>query len=121
MNKEAVAKVCHETNRAYCQTIGDNSQPEWENAPQWQRDSAIKGVDFHLLHLRAGNNPPASASHNAWLYQKRQDGWKYGPIKDVDKKEHPCFVPYKDLSVEQRLKDYLFGAVVRAYFEVNNG
>src|SRR5437879_1359495 len=41
---EQVAKICHEANRAYCETIGDNSQPTWEKAPQWQKDSAINGV-----------------------------------------------------------------------------
>jgi hypothetical protein len=37
-----IAKVCHEANRAYCQTISDNSQLPWEQAKEWQRASAIK-------------------------------------------------------------------------------
>lgn len=32
-----VAHVAHEVNRAYCQSLGDNSQPTWEDAPHWQR------------------------------------------------------------------------------------
>ena len=31
-------------NRAYCQMIGDNSQSTWEDAPEWQKQSARKGV-----------------------------------------------------------------------------
>jgi len=27
-----IAKVCHEANRAYCESIGDNSQLSWEDA-----------------------------------------------------------------------------------------
>lgn len=45
---------------------------------------------------------------------KEEDGWVYGPEKDAEKKVHPCMVPYDQLPKEQRMKDVLFGAVVRA-------
>lgn len=108
MNTAQIARVAHEINRAYCFALGDNSQPPWESAPEWQRKSATEGVEFHL------KNPgsPPSASHDSWLEAKRRDGWKHGPVKDPEKKEHPCFLPYDQLPVEQRAKDYLFGAVV---------
>ena len=114
MNIEHTAKVCHEANRAYCQTIGDDSQPNWEDAPQWQKDSALQGVAFHVGALESGSEPAPSASHESWLTQKREGGWKYGPVKDAAKKEHPCFVPYDELPIEQRLKDYIFAAIVKA-------
>jgi len=41
-------------------------------------------------------------------------GWKYGAVKDADKKEHPCFVPYEELPKEQQAKDHLFKATVSA-------
>ena len=41
---ERVARICHEANRAYCQTIGDFSQRPWAEADEWQRKSAIEGV-----------------------------------------------------------------------------
>jgi hypothetical protein len=112
---EQIARVAHETNRAYCQSIGDASQAAWEDAPEWQKQSAIKGVLFHLQAHARGEEPSPSASHDSWLEEKRADGWTYGPVKDAAKKEHPCFVPYVDLPVEQQVKDYLFGAVVEAY------
>jgi hypothetical protein len=116
ISNENVARICHETNRAYCFMIGDNSQPSWEDAPQWQRDSAIKEVQFHTAHLATGREPSPSASHESWLAEKEYDGWKYGPVKDAAKKEHPCFVPYDALPLEQRLKDYLFAAIVKAFW-----
>lgn len=106
-----IARICHEANRAYCSTLGDDSQPTWEEAPQWQKDSATKGVIFHQVSLANGETPSPSASHDSWLKEKADAGWTYGPIKDADKKEHPCFVPYDQLPVEQRVKDYLFGAI----------
>lgn len=110
MTKEQVAQVAHEINLAYCEAIGDLTQVSWEKAPDWQKESAIKGVDFHL------SNPDASpsASHESWLKQKEEDGWKYGPIKDAVKKEHPCYVPFSELPVQQQAKDFLFRQVVHS-------
>lgn len=110
MTPEQIARVAHEVNRYYCQALGDMSQPVWEEAPEWQRSSAINGVHFHIM------NPDASPdhSHNAWLREKEAGGWKYGPVKDPEKKEHPCFVSYEQLPVEQKAKDYLFRGVVHA-------
>jgi hypothetical protein len=107
---EEIARVAHEVNRAYCLSLGDASQAEWENAPEWQKKSAIAGVEFHL------NNPTAgpSGSHDSWLRMKVADGWTFGPIKDPNKKEHPCCVEYHELPREQKAKDYIFLAVVNA-------
>jgi len=107
---EQIAQIAHETNRAYCSTIGDNSQVPWAAAPEWQRNSAIAGVEFAL------KNPDATPadSHESWLAVKRSEGWSYGAVKDPQKKEHPCFLTYEELPGEQRLKDSLFQAVVRA-------
>lgn len=110
MTVENIAQVAHEINKAFCSSIGDNSQPDWDNAPQWQKDSALNGVQFHI------DNPEASpsASHESWLKQKEEDGWKYGPVKNPATKEHPCFVPYDQLPTEQKSKDYLFKQVVHS-------
>ena len=107
---ERIAKVCHEVNRAYCLFNGDNSQVPWEETPDWQRDSCFDGVRFHL------NNPDVTPemSHQNWLKHKIEDGWRYGAVKDIEKKQHPCMVPYFELPSEQRVKDSLFKAVVDA-------
>jgi hypothetical protein len=109
MRMAQIAIVCHEVNRAYCNSIGDFSQPSWDDAPEWQQDSAIKGVEFHIH-----NNATPEQSHESWMQDKIDNGWVYGPVKDPDKKEHPCIVPYDQLPLEQRTKDYLFKAVVDA-------
>ena len=110
MTEDQIARVCHEVNRAYCQALGDNSQPTWEDAPQWQRDSAMLGVKLHT------ENPGASpsASHESWMAQKVAEGWTYGPEKRPDLKQHHCMVPFDQLPREQQAKEYLFRAVVHA-------
>jgi hypothetical protein len=109
LKMDEIARVCHEVNRAYCQALGDNSQPAWEEAPEWQRSSARMGVDLHMM----GDFGP-EASHISWLNQKLDEGWKYGPVKDPEKKEHPCMVPFAELPREQQAKDFIFRAVVHA-------
>lgn len=105
-----IAKICHQANKAYCEALDDNSQVDWEEAPQWQKDSAIAGVEFHMN----GEHGP-EASHNNWMAQKEAEGWVYGEVKDPAKKEHPCMVPYGELPLTQRQKDALFIAVVKVF------
>ena len=110
MTPVQIAQVAHEVNRAYCASIGDDSQPAWADAPDWQRQSALAGVEMHLA------NPDATPeqSHESWLAVKLADGWAYGPVKNAELKQHPCFMPYAGLPPEQKSKDYLFRAVVHA-------
>lgn len=108
MTIEDIAQVCHEANRAYCTSLGDNSQPPWEDAPEWQRKSARDGVKFVL----ANHHAPVSANHEAWMAAKLADGWQWGPKKDPEKKLHPCLVPFGELTKEQQAKDHLFRAIV---------
>ena len=105
---EACARAAYEVNRAYCFALGDTSQPSWEDASEWQRSSATNGV----CGVLDGNGP--EASHESWLKEKADTGWKFGPKKDPDAKEHPCFVPYAELPPEQRRKDDLFVGTVRS-------
>lgn len=105
---EACARAAHEANRAYCLALGDHSQPVWDEAPEWQKSSARNGVAGAL----AGNTP--EQSHESWCREKLAAGWAWGPVKDPEKKEHPCMLPYNDLPLAQRAKDDIFVSVVRA-------
>jgi hypothetical protein len=113
MTTTDIARVAHEVNKSYCESIGDHSQKSWEEAEGWQKQSAIKGVQFALENPDA----PPSAQHDSWTADKVKDGWVYGPVKNPDTKEHPCLVPYEELPLEQRTKDYLFQAVVKSLKE----
>lgn len=42
--------------------------------------------------------------HEVWAAGRIADGWRYGLVRDEIKKEHPCLIPYEDLSEEE--KDY---------------
>lgn len=113
MEKHAVlsiARVVHEVNRQYCASHGDHSQLPWDDAPNWQRESAVKGVEMHL----ANPNATPEDSHISWMKEKEEKGWKYGEFKDDLAKTHPCMVPYVQLDERQRAKDWIFRGVVHA-------
>ena len=111
-NPEDIASVCHEANRAFCLTIGDNSQLPWDECADWQRQSSIDGVEFFI------ENPDSTPEdmHQAWMKEKK--GWKYGTVKDSDKKTHPSFLPYDQLSTEEKLKDSLFQNICRTLLKL---
>jgi hypothetical protein len=106
----AIAMVCHAVNAGYCRHLGDDSQPDWDSAPEWQQSSAVAGVQFHLDNPDAGDE----AAHENWMKAKIADGWVYGETKDTEKKTHPCIVPFDQLPKEQQFKDQLFRSIVLA-------
>jgi len=110
INIVTIARICHETNRAWCVANGDHSQTDWNRAPDEIKASAVQGVVF----AQANPDAPDSAQHDQWTRSKIDAGWVYGVAKDADKKTHPCLVPFERLPVEQQLKDKLFRAVVKA-------
>jgi len=112
---EQAARVCHETLRAFCQTLGDNSLLPWKDAPEWQKESSRDGVRFYFGQFAAGIEPSPSATHERWLKQKKAEGWKRGNTKNSKTKEHPSFVAYDDLPLQEKQKDYLFAAVCKAF------
>ena len=107
---ENIAKVCYEANRAYCAALGDFSHPMWVMAPDWAKETNIKGVQFHLDNP---NSKPED-SHRSWCHEKVKTRWVYGKVKDPEKKTHPCLVLFDKLPEEQQKKDTLFLSIVRA-------
>jgi hypothetical protein len=107
------ALVAHEVNRAYCQSIGDDSQLEWHEAEDWQRRGVIDGAEA----VARGAIETPGDSHRSWMAEKEREGWVWGPVKDAERKEHPCMVPFEELPPEQQAKDRLFLAAVRAVLD----
>jgi hypothetical protein len=52
-----------------------------------------------LIKLLARNN------HEVWARQRFRDGWRYGPTRNDQLKEHPSLVPYEELSESERRYD----------------
>ena len=105
---EACARAGHEVNRVFCMAAGDVTHPPWEECPEWHKQSNRMQARY-VLH----NKYPAEA-HEAWRAEKEAAGWIHGPVRDPVKKQHPALMPYTDLPVEQKAKNHLFAATVKA-------
>ena len=108
MKSELIARVAHNVNRAYCDAMGHEPQPHWDDASDEQKTSAICGVNYHK------QNPESTPeeSHKSWMALKQKAGWSFGVIKDIKRKFHPCFKPYERLNQSQKAKDHIFLTVV---------
>lgn len=42
--------------------------------------------------------------HEVWAQNRINEGWKYGDKRNDELKQHPCLVPYEELSEVE--KDY---------------
>jgi hypothetical protein len=107
---DQIAHVVHDANRALQIEQADPTipvSPLWEQTDAETQRSAIGGVEGVLI------GHTAEMSHEGWTRFKLDNGWKLGPIKDLEKKEHPLLVPYADLPPAQQIKDALFVGIVK--------
>lgn len=108
-----IAECAHNMNRLYCEQLGDFTHKSWEHCPQDLKASVIEGVKQIMV------NPELSPedSHSLWMQRKLDEGWRFNPHKSVQHKTHPCMVEYEKLPLMHRMKDVIFGAVVRSQLE----
>ncbi len=105
-----IARICHEANKAFCESIGDFSQVSWDTAPDWQKNASIHNVNYIIAHPEVSYE----ALHDYRMQEKINTGWSYGAIKDEVAKTHPSMIPFEQLSKEEQQKDKLFFAIVQA-------
>lgn len=43
--------------------------------------------------------------HDVWAAGRIAEGWTYGPVRDDEKKETPCLVPYSELPENEKEYD----------------
>ena len=65
---------------------------------------AVAGVTLSA-ELLALTERLAENVHENWAKLRMSEGWRYGPKRDDQKKEHPCLVPYEDLPESEKEYD----------------
>ena len=43
--------------------------------------------------------------HEVWAQNRIKEGWTFGPIRDDQKRQTPCLVPYEELSEVEKAYD----------------
>ena len=44
--------------------------------------------------------------HEVWSVSRMSEGWTYGPVRNDEKRETPCLVPFEELSDEEKAYDW---------------
>ena len=47
----------------------------------------------------------AGNTHEVWAKRRFEEGWKFGLVRDDDKKTNPCLVPYEELPESEKEYD----------------
>lgn len=97
-----IAAVWHACWVSYQIAVG---QPYNEKINDDQLESIIDGVKFALAN--PGITP--EENHNNWMKMKIEQGWVYGPVKDLTLKTHPDLVNFKLLPAVEQQKDIMDG------------
>ncbi|MBR2860358.1 MAG: Ryanodine receptor Ryr [Clostridia bacterium] len=69
--------------------------------PEPADTSSIKMPD-ELLLLK---EEIAKNVHEVWAEGRIKEGWRFGTVRNDDKKETPCLVPYEELPEEEKEYD----------------
>ena len=72
---------------------------KWTPQPLDLTDVHLSDRGNQLLELVAEN------THAIWGKSRCEEGWKYGPVRDDEKKETPCMVPYDQLPESEKAYD----------------
>lgn len=68
-----------------------------------------KPADLSDVNLPAELEPlieqMAKNVHDVWAESRINDGWRYGPERNDERKEHPCLVEYEELPDSEREYD----------------
>lgn len=86
---EQIARVCYDALKVYCQTLGENTPPEWVNLPISYNEKYILGVQEKLKNRFI----TAETLHNLMK----------------------CNKPYEELPFEQKVKYYIILNIVEAF------
>ncbi len=44
--------------------------------------------------------------HEVWAAGRIREGWTFGPLRNDEKRETPCLVPFEELSDEEKAYDW---------------
>jgi hypothetical protein len=127
---EQLAKAIHETYRRHAMEQGasvetNDSVRPWNQLPDHLKDSNREqawdiGRKLAMIGLsaipRSGSNESvtltdgdveklARAEHRRWMNERTAKGWRYGMVRDNDRKLHPDLVEWEYLSEYSRDKD----------------
>lgn len=110
---DKVARVAHEACRVWTKCNDMPTPPSWDSLETFTKDRIRKGAKMYL----DDSGVAASALHEMWVTEMLGEGWRSGPVRDLEKKTSPMLVPYDKLPLKEQVKDHIFKGVVESFRE----
>lgn len=82
--------------------------------PPWNdREPEFQKQFLDVIEMMCGPDRKTDPEelHDDWVRAYADMGWKYGPVRDAEKREHPDMVSFADLPWRERNKDEVFIAL----------
>ena len=103
MNVNINGKLLYGLLQEYSEIIKIGEQyPSIHNSLETVLLSTAKEISEDLIELREAI---AENAHEVWAYNRKQEGWKYGPERDDVKKMHPDMIAYSQLPESEKQYD----------------
>ena len=109
---ERVARKAYEVNVAYhAMAYRNNHRPTWKQLPEEKR-AHIRRV---VVAIDRGEITTPAERHEYWRRERIATGWSYGPVKDIERQQHPELVPFDDLPTRQQMEVFVCFHAIRDY------
>ncbi|GBC62521.1 hypothetical protein DENIS_3493 [Desulfonema ishimotonii] len=105
---EQAARSFHQHLKAFRESLGDYTLPDWEETTKHNREMGVRFVRYTL----ANQSITPESHHEKWVANMAKRGWRHGNERNPDKKTHPCMVPWEDLPYHEQAKTVLMIATV---------
>ena len=114
--KEQIAKTAHAVHLAYCNEMNLKTQPKWDELSLEHQSTILDSVEKIL----SGEIKSKQDSHNNFLEFKKSNGWVFGKEYSLENKTNPRLVDYKNLSIDNKVKETLFFECVKSFIKFKN-
>lgn len=106
-----ISKEVHKNHREYCASINHSTQPIWSKLEESHKITIADTVNKVLI----GEILSVEDSHVNFVNFKKSVGWNYGDVYSIEKRTNPRLCKFKDLSIEDKMKESIFFNTVIKY------
>ncbi|MGE7305780.1 RyR domain-containing protein [Priestia megaterium] len=102
---EDIARLVANVNHAYG-NVTRNYQRDWDHLSDEKRKKIRNDIKAYMERGKSFEH-----IHSHWVTERAQEGWVFGELFDLQKKQTPYLVPYNQLPQEKRAIDAIIAAI----------